>query len=136
LVLLEEEAGVFLPVDRRSIPVQINISARHGNVSDATRERIVEKVEKLTRYFDRLVGVDVTIDLERREEPAVEVRVSAEHKHDFVATAQSADMMASIDQAIYKLEQQLRKYKEKVQDRHRGTPDRELEVPGDVEPTA
>ena len=116
--------------------MQINISARHGSVSDATRERIVETVEKLPRYSERLVAIEVTVDLERREEPSVDVRVSAEHKHDFVATARSADLMASIDQAIHKLEQQLRKYKEKVQDRHRGTASRESEVPSDAEPLA
>ena len=52
--------------------------------------------------------------------PNVDLRVSAKHKHDFVAVSRSLELMASIDEVVEKMEQQLRKYKEKVQDRHRG----------------
>jgi len=99
--------------------VQIRISTRHGNVSDATQEKITAKVEKLTRIFERLTEITVTVDLERRDAPAIDLRVSAEHKHDFVAAAQSEELMAALDLAIHKVEQQLRKYKEKIQGRHR-----------------
>ena len=116
--------------------MQIKISTRHGNLSDATRDKINEKVEKLSRLFERLTLIEVMVDLERREQPIVDLKVSAEHKHDFVATAQTEDLMGSIDQVIHKLEQQLRKYKEKVQDRHRGTGVRESEVASDSEPAS
>ena len=109
--------------------MQIKISTRHGSISDATREKIGEKVERLNRLFERLTSIEVTIDMERRELPVVDLKVSAEHKHDFAATAQMEDIMASIDQVIHKLEQQLRKYKEKVVDRHRGSPSRESGSP-------
>ena len=99
--------------------MQIRISTRHGNVSDATQEKITAKVEKLGRIFDRLSEISVTVDLERRDAPAVDLRVSAEHKHDFVAAAQAEELMAALDLAMHKLEQQLRKYKEKIQGRHR-----------------
>lgn len=101
--------------------MQVNISARHGHLSDATREKITVKVERLARLFERLLAIEVTIDLEHEQNPSVDVRVSAEHKHDFVAAEQSTNLMAALDGVIHKLEQQLRKYKEKVQDRHRST---------------
>lgn len=101
--------------------MQIRISTRHGDISDATQEKITAKVEKLTRLFDRLSEITVTIDLERREMPSVDLRVAAEHKHDFVAAAQSEDLMAALDMVLHKLEQQLRKYKEKIQGRHRNS---------------
>jgi putative sigma-54 modulation protein len=101
--------------------VQIRISTRHGNVSEATQEKITAKVEKLTRLFERLTEITVTVDLERRDAPSVDLRVSAEHKHDFVATAQSEELMAAVDMVLRKLEQQLRKYKEKIQGRHRNS---------------
>jgi len=47
------------------------------------------------------------------------LKVSAEHKHDFVATEQAGEMWASVDGAMHKVEQQLRKYKQKVQEHHR-----------------
>lgn len=101
--------------------MQVNISARHGHLSDATRSKITAKVEKLERLFERLSAIEVTVDLEHELNPTVDVRVSAEHKHDFVATEQSTSLMAALDGVIHKLEQQLRKYKEKVQERHRST---------------
>jgi putative sigma-54 modulation protein len=107
--------------------VQITISTRHGNISDETRARITEKVDRLNRLFERLTAITVTVDLERRDLPLIDLKVFAEHKHDFVATAQSEDLLASIDQVVHKMEQQLRKYKEKVVDRHRGTGVREEE---------
>jgi putative sigma-54 modulation protein len=99
--------------------VQINISARHGHLSEKTRAKITPKMEKLSRLFERLTAIDLTVDLEHPDDPVVDLKVSAEHKHDFNATDQSGDLMTSIDNVIHKLEQQLRKYKEKVQERHR-----------------
>ncbi len=114
--------------------MQTKISARHGHLSEATQEKISARVEKLTRYFERLTAIEVTVNLEHRDTPIVDLRVSAEHKHDFVATSQSDDLMASVDTVIRKLEQQLRKYKEKLQDRHRNTGSRQQE-PADEEPS-
>lgn len=105
--------------------MHIRISTRHGSLSDESQAKIRAKLEKLPRLFDRLTAIEVTIDLERRDEPSVDLRVSAEHKHDFVASNQSNDLMGSIDQVMHKLEQQLRKYKKKIQDRHRSPADRQ-----------
>jgi putative sigma-54 modulation protein len=98
--------------------VPINISTRHGHISDETQARIVEKLEKLPRYYDRLLGIELTIDLEHRETPKVDLKVSATDKHDFIAT-ETGELSAAIDLLVEKLENQLRKHKEKVQDRHR-----------------
>jgi putative sigma-54 modulation protein len=107
--------------------VQIKISARHGHLSDETQAKITEKIEKLPRFYDRLSSIDVTVDLEHRETPGVDLRVSADHKHDFVAVCRSMELMAAVDDVVEKMEQQLRKYKNKVQDRHRGPSHRQLE---------
>jgi putative sigma-54 modulation protein len=114
--------------------VQINISVRHGHLSDATRSKIATKVEKLGRFFERLTAIEVTVDLEHEQTPSVDMRVSAEHKHDFIATEQSTSLMAALDGVVHKLEQQLRKYKEKVQDHHRATTTRHDGAAPEVEP--
>ena len=112
--------------------MQIRISTRHGRISDETQAIITTKLEKLSRFFERLTDIEVTVDLEHRDTPGVDLRVSAEHKHDFMATAREAELMASVDAVVDKMEQQLRKYKEKVQDRHRGGPGHRLpETSGD-----
>ena len=115
--------------------MQIKISTRHGHVSEQTQTKISARMEKLTRFFDRLTAIEVTIDLKRRDVPTVDLRVSAEHKHDFVASDQSDNLMVSIDNVVDKMEQQLRKYKEKVQDRHRGPGYRQQGAAGKPEPT-
>lgn len=115
--------------------MQVNISARHGQLSDETRGKITAKVEKLARLFERLAAIEVTVDLKHEQNPSVDVRVSAEHKHDFVATEQSTSLMAALDGVVHKLEQQLRKYKEKVQNHHRATAPRHTGAPG-AEPGA
>ena len=99
--------------------MQVKISARHGHLSDAVQQFIREKAEKLLRYFERLTFVEVTVDLKNKELVIVEFVVSAEHKHDFVASESHGDILAAVDLVIAKLEAQLRRYKEKVQDRRR-----------------
>ncbi|MEN6406270.1 MAG: ribosome-associated translation inhibitor RaiA [Thermoguttaceae bacterium] len=102
-----------------------NISIRHGHVSDATQAMIQEKLEKLPRLYDRVSAIELTIDLEHRDQPAVDLKVSAKKHDDFVAVAQAENLLAAVDAVVEKMEQQLRKHKEKVQDRHRGVGHRE-----------
>ena len=114
--------------------MQVKISIRHGTVSEETQSKIIAKVEKLGRLFERLTQIEVTIDLERRDEPVVDLKVNAEHRHDFVASLRSGDLLGSVDQAVHKVEQQLRKYKQKIQDHHRSNGSRELETSSDAGP--
>jgi putative sigma-54 modulation protein len=99
--------------------VQVKISARHGHLSEASQQNITAKAEKLLRIFDRITAIEITIDLQDSTKPRVDANLSTEHKHDFVAHDESESMMASVDAVLHRLEQQLRKYKEKVQERHR-----------------
>jgi putative sigma-54 modulation protein len=101
--------------------VQIKISTRHGHLSDESQKRITTKAEKLLKIFDRLTAIEVVIDLTDSATPKVDLQVSAEHKHDFVAHHQSDSLMGSLDVVLHRMEQQLRKYKEKAVERHRNT---------------
>lgn len=99
--------------------MQVKISTRHGHLSEASRQSITAKAEKLLRLFDRITAIELTIDLEDSNKPRVDAKLDAEHKHDFVAHDQSDSLMASVDTVLHRLEQQLRKYKDKVVERHR-----------------
>jgi len=99
--------------------VQVNISTRHGHLSPESQETITEKVSKLTRLFERITAVEVTIDLEHSDKPSVELQVTAEKTEGFVATDTSESLLSALDSTIHKMEQQLRKHKEKLKD-HRG----------------
>jgi putative sigma-54 modulation protein len=99
--------------------VVINISARHGHLGEVAQTKITAKLEKMSRLFERLTAIEATVNLEHKDSPSIDLRVSAEHKHDFVATEEAGELMAAVDGAIHKIEQQLRRYKQKVQE-HRG----------------
>jgi putative sigma-54 modulation protein len=99
--------------------VEIKISARHGHLNDGTQQFIREKAQKLTHIFQRLTMIEVTVDLKDELHKTVEFLVSAEHKHDFVARESNGDVLAGVDLCMAKLEQQLRRYKEKIQDHRR-----------------
>ena len=100
--------------------MQIKITVRHGHLAEEVQEHIREKAGKLLHFFQRLMMIEVLVDM-KENECIVEFLVSAEHKHDFVATERSKDLLAAVDLVMHKLEQQIRKYKEKIQD-HRRTP--------------
>jgi putative sigma-54 modulation protein len=101
--------------------VQVKISVRHGTLSEATQKIIRDKAEKLLHFFDRLTLIEVTVDMKKTEEDkcGVEFVVQAEHKHDFVAHECHHDVIAAVDLVMDKLQGQLRRYKEKIQDRRR-----------------
>lgn len=98
--------------------MQIKISARHGHLSEAAQQFIQEKAEKLLRFFDRLTMIEVTVDLQA-EPRQVELVVQAEHKHDLVARESHPELLAAVEKAVDKMEGQLRRYKEKIQDHRR-----------------
>ena len=100
--------------------MQINISTRHGHLNEATQQFIREKAGKLLHFFQRLTMIEVTVDV-KNGQALVEFLVSAEHKHDFVARESHSDILAAVDLVVDKLERQIRRYKEKIQD-HRHAP--------------
>ncbi len=94
--------------------MQVNISARHGELKPHDQEKVREKVEKVRRLFDRVSAIVVTVDFQHKTSPEVEINVSAEHAPDFVATASATTVLSALDAAIQKIESQLRKHKEKI----------------------
>ncbi len=96
--------------------MQVNVSARHGHLKQADQQIIVEKAEKLRRFYDRINAIEVTVDLEHLDKPSVEINVSAEATNDFVASATAPTVIAALDSVLQKVEQQIRKHKEKITD--------------------
>jgi putative sigma-54 modulation protein len=98
--------------------VQIEIATRHGVLGPEQHSYLQEKAEKLVKYFGRLMAIEVAVE-QTKNSWVVEIRASAEHKHDFVASETGPSAEAAMDQCVHKIEQQLRKYKERVQ-HHKG----------------
>jgi putative sigma-54 modulation protein len=96
--------------------VQIKISARHGHLSEASQAKIEDKLNRLLHFFERLTSMELVVDLENKDSLRVDLKVSAEHKHDFIAHETADELIRAVDGVVQKMEQQLRKYKEKIQD--------------------
>jgi putative sigma-54 modulation protein len=98
--------------------VQIEISTRHGELDAAQQRYLHDKAEKLLKYFGRIMAIEVAVD-HMKHAWEVEILVSAEHKHDFVARESGSTPAAAMDACVHKIEHQLRRYKERVQ-HHKG----------------
>ena len=112
--------------------MQIEISTLHGVLGQDQHAYIHAKAEKLTKYFARLMAIEVAV-VHSKNAWKVEIRVSAEHKHDFFASETGVTPEAAMDQCEHKIEQQLRKYKEQFQN-HKGEATVGDAIPDLVEP--
>jgi putative sigma-54 modulation protein len=99
--------------------VRIMISGRHVGVTDSMKDYARTKVEKLLRYWDRATSCRVTMDVDNLDHQ-VEMLLEVNRGVTLVGKAEAPDMYAACDLAEQKLAQQLRKYKERLTDHHRG----------------
>ena len=99
--------------------MRISVSTRHGHLAPETQQKISQKLEKLTRFHDRISAADVTIDLKQPGEPSVEVNLSVDGASGFNSRSHGSNLLGAVDGAIDKLEGQLRKHKKKLIDNHR-----------------
>ena len=99
--------------------MRISVSTRHGHLAAETQEKIAQKIEKLTRFHDRISSADVTVDLKDENQPRVEVNLSVDGAPGFLSKTQGARLIGAVEGAVNKLEEQLRRHKEKTIDQHR-----------------
>ncbi|EED33886.1 ribosomal subunit interface protein [gamma proteobacterium NOR5-3] len=91
--------------------MQIVISGHHVEVTDALREYVNTKFERLQRHYSQISNSEVTLIVEKMVQKA-EATVHIAGK-DLFAAADSEDMYAAIDSLADKLDRQLIKHKEK-----------------------
>ena len=99
--------------------MRVEITCRHGSINDEVTSHINQKAEKLLTFHERLTAIGVTVDFQG-DRVKVEMLVDAEHKHDFFSKSEGdSSVIATFDSAFHKMEQQVRRYKEKLQDHRR-----------------
>ena len=98
--------------------VAIDISSRHGQVSDRMREYAQKKAEKLIRYNTQTSRIEVVVD-GPHESPEIEMVVHIDHHDHVVAQAKDEHFNAAMDSVAAKVERQLIKLKEKAKS-HKG----------------
>lgn len=96
--------------------MQLDITGHHVEVSDALREYVVNKLDKIERHFDLVTDVHCILTVEKlRHKAEATVSVSGARLY---ADATEEDMYAAIDGLVDKLDRQVRKHKEKLVDHH------------------
>ena len=96
--------------------MQVIVSVRHGRLNHIIQEQIQTKLQRLTRLSDRITEIDVIVDLKQPAAPSVEIQVSLERAGDLLAVVEANSVISAVDKVQHKLEQQLRKHKEKRTD--------------------
>lgn len=97
--------------------MQLSISGRHIDVTDALKNYTNEKFQKLERHFDRLFDVHVILSVEKLLQKA-EATVQVRGANLFAEDVQE-DLYAAIDGLVDKLDRQIIKHKEKLGDHGR-----------------
>lgn len=92
--------------------MQINISGHHVDVTDAIKDYIEGKMNKLIRHFDQITSINVIVSVEKLvQKSEATIHVSG---NDMFADAEHEDLYTAIDQMTEKLDRQLIKHKEKL----------------------
>lgn len=92
--------------------MRINFTTRHFKSSDNVRDYAEKKVQRLSRYYDRIIDCEIVLDREKLNYVA-EMFVKV-YSQKLVAQERSEDIYKSIDLAVDKLERQLKKFKGKL----------------------
>jgi putative sigma-54 modulation protein len=95
--------------------MNITTTARHYDLAPALKDYAEDKVRNLKKYFDHIVNVHVIFSLEKYRQ-RVEVTLHVNGK-DMIGHAESEDMYLSVDRAVDKLEEQLKRHHGRLKDR-------------------
>ncbi|MGH9463304.1 MAG: ribosome hibernation-promoting factor, HPF/YfiA family [Vicinamibacteria bacterium] len=92
--------------------MNIHITGRHIDVTDAQRQLIESKLSKLGRFIDGITDIHVTLSVEKYRQRA-EVQVHSRGNTYLTAAEESEDLYSSIQQVIEKVQAQARKHSDK-----------------------
>lgn len=101
--------------------MQVNLTGHHVEITPALRSYVEKKLARILRHADQVIDVHCVLTVEKlRQQAEATVRLAGATVH---ATAVHDDMYASIDLLTDKLDEQVRRHKEKHRDpkaaRHR-----------------
>lgn len=96
--------------------MQLTLTGHHMEVSDALKNYVGSKLERIGRHFDHVTDVHCVLTVEKlRHRAEATVHVSGA---TIFADATEEDMYAAIDGLADKLDRQVKKHKEKMTDHH------------------
>jgi putative sigma-54 modulation protein len=97
--------------------VEITVSSRHTEVSEALRASAVEKIDRLSRFVEGMDRAEIHFSQHRSsrnpDREVCEVTLHG-HGHHVRCKVSAPDGFAAVDKAVEKLEHQLHKLKSKL----------------------
>ncbi len=109
--------------------MQLTVTFRHLESSDALKKYVEERTNRLTKYVDRPMESQVTLTVQKFRHIADVVinadgiRIAGQEAHD--------DMYAAIDLVMDKIERQVKKYRQKIR-KHKPIPGKEIRWRRDI----
>jgi putative sigma-54 modulation protein len=103
--------------------VDIIVKSKNCDVPAKVKDEAMERVARATRFYDRLLGVEMVFSEEqnpRIAEPAVLELTARTKGHHIRAEGAGSDHRGATDVAMARFERQLRRYKARLVDRNRG----------------
>ena len=100
--------------------MNIKITGRHMEVTEAMRSYIQKKITKLSKYYNRISEMEVIVDGDGLNHK-IEIIVKVDNHQPFVVHHSCEDAYACFDSAIDKIERQITRFKEKSRNRKRRT---------------
>lgn len=98
--------------------MNLTISGHHLEVTPALREYVVSKLDRVTRHFDQVVDINVLLTVEKQKEKdrrqRAEVTLHVKGR-DIFCEQSNEDLYAAIDQLMDKLDRQVCRHKEMLQ---------------------
>jgi len=91
--------------------MQLTVSGHHIDITDALRQHVSDKFQKLQRHIDHITNIEVTLTVEKEIHKA-EANLHISGANIF-ASSESNDMYSGIDNLADKLDRQIIKHKEK-----------------------
>lgn len=107
--------------------MNLTISGHHLDVSPALRSYVIHKLDRVMRHFDQMVDVKVLLSIENQKAKAQRQQVECNiHVKGSDLFAQSAheDMYAAVDALVDKLDRQVVRHKDRIQDHQHEAPKR------------
>ena len=101
--------------------MNINIESINFKADRKLKEFITEKIEKLSSFYDGVVNSDVILKVDKNDKngnKTTEIKIIVKGE-DFFAKKQSKTFEESTNSAVEALRRQLRKYKGKMEIKHR-----------------
>ena len=102
--------------------MQLSITGVHLDVSDALRTYVSDKIGRLEKHYDHITNVHVVLSVDKLQQRA-EATVHTSGAELF-ADAVADDMYAAIDALSDKLDRQVVRHKDRLQDHHHEAPKR------------